>query len=144
MSDNVSSTQLFDLVYQSAKMLRSEYARRLQPMQLTPSHTRVLRQLAGLDEPVKVAELAVRLGIRPRSATGLLSELVTSGLVRRRSNPTDARAVMVSLTPKGKRTWARIVAMADDVASTFFAAVPQQNRNQIAKGLARALDQSKL
>jgi DNA-binding MarR family transcriptional regulator len=144
MSDNVSSTQLFDLVYQSAKVLRTEYAERLQPMHLTPSHTRVLRTLAGLDEPVKVAELAVRLGIRPRSATGLLSELVSSGLVRRRSNPTDGRAVMVSLTPKGRRTWERILAMADDVATTFFASVPQPSRNQMAKGLARALEQRKL
>jgi DNA-binding MarR family transcriptional regulator len=144
MVDDVSSTQLFDLVYQSAKLLRAEYARRLQPMHLTPSHTRVLRTLARLDEPVKVADLAVLLGVRPRSATGLLTELVSSQLVRRRSHPTDGRAVMVSLTPKGRRTWSRIVAMADDVATAFFAPIPQPNRNQIAKGLVRALDESKL
>jgi DNA-binding MarR family transcriptional regulator len=144
MVENVSSTQLFDLVYRSARVLRSEYARRLQPMHLTPSHTRVLRTLANLDEPVKVAELAVLLGIRPRSATGLLSELVTTGLVRRKSHPTDGRAVMVSLTPKGRRTWARILAMADDVASTFFAPLPDANRNQIAKGLGRALEANKI
>jgi DNA-binding MarR family transcriptional regulator len=140
MIDNISSTKLFDLVYQSAKVLRAEYAARLQPMHLTPSHTRVLRTLAGLDEPVKVADLAELLGVRPRSATGLLTELVSGGLVRRRSHPTDGRAVMVSLTPKGRRTWARIVAMADDVATAFFAPVPQPTRNQMARGLSRALE----
>ena len=144
MVDNISSTQLFDLVYQSAKVLRTEYAQRLQPMNLTPSHTRVLRTLARLEAPVKVADLADLLGVRPRSATGLLTELVNGGLVRRRSHPTDGRAVMVSLTPKGRRSWERIVAMADDVATAFFAPIPQPARNQMARGLARALEQNTL
>ena len=61
--------------------------------------TSVLR----LTGPVRPTELARLVGMRPTSLSNYLRRLGDAGLVRRRQDPTDGRAVLVSLTAKGRR-----------------------------------------
>jgi MarR family transcriptional regulator, organic hydroperoxide resistance regulator len=48
--------------------------------------------------------LANERGISPPTATGLIDRLVKAGYVKRSDDPDDRRAVIVSLTQKGKKT----------------------------------------
>ena len=61
--------------------------------------TSVLR-LTGAVRPTALAEI---VGMRPTSLSNHLRRLTESGHVRRRSDPTDGRAALVSLTAKGVR-----------------------------------------
>jgi DNA-binding MarR family transcriptional regulator len=75
----------------------------LEDLGVTPGQLRVLRTLHHADGPLRVSELAERLGIVPRSATSAVDGLETAGLVARASDPGDRRATLVSLTDEGGR-----------------------------------------
>jgi len=58
--------------------------------------------------PLSVAGIARRRGMRRQSASQSVAQLEAAGLVTRASDPTDARAPLVDLTPEGRRTLERI------------------------------------
>lgn len=63
--------------------------------------------LATLSKGVALTqrELANRMNSDPSTVRAMLVLLERSGLVERKSHPTDSRARMVSLTPQGKKTF---------------------------------------
>ncbi|MBK4121020.1 MarR family winged helix-turn-helix transcriptional regulator [Kocuria rhizophila] len=56
---------------------------------------------------VRMTMIAANLGVRTPTATQGVDRLSRAGLVRRDPDPTDARAVLVSLTPAGEEVLAR-------------------------------------
>lgn len=74
----------------------------LEPMGLT--HPQYLVMLALWEhEPLRVSELADRLSLEPATLSPLLKRLEASGHVVRGRDPSDDRAVAVSLSPTGRR-----------------------------------------
>ncbi len=61
---------------------------------------RALRRLAR--RPMSMGELAAALEIDPPNATGVVDDLESLNLARRRPHPTDRRAKVVEATRKGK------------------------------------------
>ena len=61
--------------------------------------------LATLDRrgPHRISELAALQGVAQPSMTVLVGSLAQAGLVARRPDPSDGRAVLVSLTEQGER-----------------------------------------
>jgi DNA-binding MarR family transcriptional regulator len=59
--------------------------------------------------PVRLGELAQRLGITPSTLTRNLARLESDGLVAREADPADARAARVRLTAGGLRAAERVV-----------------------------------
>lgn len=57
---------------------------------------------------VRISHLADHLGIAPRSATEVADALEAAGLVRRSPDPTDRRAVLLTLTDTGRHTLAQV------------------------------------
>ena len=51
-----------------------------------------------------MSSLSERLGVTPRNVTALVDALEEEGLVERRPHPTDRRATIIELTPKGAET----------------------------------------
>ncbi len=72
--------------------------------------------LAIWDAPgMRQAELAIRLGVEPPTVTRMLQRLERSGMVERRSDPHDRRALRVHPTPRSRllegtvrRAWAQL------------------------------------
>lgn len=56
-----------------------------------------------------MSELSRRLMVSNGNVTGLVSRLVREGLIRRRTSPSDRRAQIVCLTPKGERALAAMI-----------------------------------
>ena len=74
----------------------------LEPLGLT--HPQYLVMLALWEEsPLRVSEIARRLSLEPATLSPLLKRLESAGLVARRRDPDDERAVTVGLTPSGRR-----------------------------------------
>lgn len=67
---------------------------------ITFGRSRAVRRLAR--EPMSMREFATAMGIDPPNATGVVDDLESLGLVRRRPHPTDRRAKIVEATRKGK------------------------------------------
>lgn len=73
----------------------------LQGFDLTEQQWRVLRALASLDE-IDVTGLANATFLLAPSLTRILRDLERRKVVRRRADPTDLRAALISLSPRGR------------------------------------------
>lgn len=56
------------------------------------------------DGPMRLAELSQLEQVSAPSTTRLVAELEAQGLVSRRPDPADGRAILISVTPKGTDT----------------------------------------
>ncbi|HTJ64554.1 MAG TPA: MarR family transcriptional regulator [Alphaproteobacteria bacterium] len=77
---------------------------------LTAQQHQALLTIKGFPgrEEVTIGELAERLTLRHHSTVGLVDRLALRGLVNRRSDPDDRRAVLVSLTPEATTLLAKL------------------------------------
>ena len=102
--------QLADLLHGLTKRLRRAQSDGLAPLGLTPAQGRALRMIVRSEdeEPLRMTELADRLGIVPRSVTTVVDALEEAGLVRREVDPRNRRAILLHLTDRG-------VAVRDDL-----------------------------
>ena len=101
MDQEESSAQLADLLHRLTKRLRRSQQSRLAPLGLTPAQEHALRMLARSEEPLRMTELAERLGVVPRSVTTVVDALEQAGLVRRAVDPQNRRAIRLHLTDAG-------------------------------------------
>ena len=114
MSDGSSTTPpasttlleaLADFRYQLRTFLHfSEQA--AQQIHLHPQQHQLLLQIAGAPTGtvVSIAYVADRLGLRHHSAVELVDRSVAEGLLLRTEDPADRRRVLLSITPKARRT----------------------------------------
>ena len=63
---------------------------------------RLVIRIVGRFPGISLGRLARLLGAHPSTTTGLAKRLVRNGLVRTRSDPRDARRVLLGLTAKGR------------------------------------------
>jgi DNA-binding MarR family transcriptional regulator len=93
--------QLADQLFRFTRRLRQAQAEQLAPLGLTPAQERALRMITRGEEPPRMAEIAERLGIVPRSLTTVIDSLEAAGLVRREIDPRNRRAILLHLTERG-------------------------------------------
>jgi DNA-binding MarR family transcriptional regulator len=67
---------------------------------LTMAQAKVLYLVQAM-EPLRMSELAARLGVTLSTTSGLVERLVEASLLTRRDDPADRRQVMLSLTETG-------------------------------------------
>jgi DNA-binding MarR family transcriptional regulator len=105
----VDYATLADLRYQLRRFLgRREAAARA--VGVEPQQYALLLQLKGLEgrRAATIGVLAERLQIRHHSAVELVDRLVARGMVYRRRNGHDGRAVEVALRPAGRAVLRRL------------------------------------
>jgi DNA-binding MarR family transcriptional regulator len=64
---------------------------------------RLVLRIVGTFPGLSAGELARTLHVHPSTLTGILQRLVARGLLRRLTDPSDARRVQLEVTAKGKR-----------------------------------------
>jgi DNA-binding MarR family transcriptional regulator len=132
---------LADLLHRLTKRLRRSQAERLAPLGLTPAQERALRIVARSAEPLRMTELAERLGIVPRSVTTVIDALESDGLVRREIDPGNRRAILLHLTPRGLAVRDELREARRQAAEELFAPLGEQERKTLRE-LLGALDRS--
>lgn len=77
---------------------------------ITPQQHQLMLGIAGFTDTGRatVSELAEFLQERHHSVVGLTDRAALSGLVRRETDPSDRRVVLVSLTPRGRSILKRL------------------------------------
>lgn len=100
--DDRTAVQIADRIARLAHRMRRASMLALEPLGLTPAQSRALRTVARAAAPMRMGELAQRMGIVPRSATSLVEALVTDGLLERSTDPANRRVVLVSLSAGGQ------------------------------------------
>jgi DNA-binding MarR family transcriptional regulator len=81
-------------------LLNDDMTQHLAREGLTTSRAGLLWQVRHRG-PCTQRELADAIGVSPRTITGLVDGLVSTGFVERQPHPTDRRATLVSFTKRG-------------------------------------------
>ena len=129
--------QLADLLQRLTRRLRRAQADRLAPLGLTPAQERALRMITRSAEPLRMTELAGRLGIVPRSVTTVIDALEQAGLVRREIDPRNRRAIRLHLTDRGTAVRDDMREARRQAAEDLFAPLPDGDRKVLAELLGR-------
>lgn len=117
---------------QLVRRLRRLTADETAHLSVTPAQARALRVLGHADGPIRVKDLAMQLGILPRSATSVLDTLEMAGLIRRRPDRRDRRGVIVDLTAAGQ-------ALAQQLSTHANSPLVQQIHQQLPPAQQRLL-----
>jgi DNA-binding MarR family transcriptional regulator len=104
---------------------------------VTHGQFRVLRTLDNADQPLRLSELAARLGIVPRSATSVVDDLEAAGLVERQPDPNDRRATLVDLTPDGRQILTTLRENRRDLMATQLARLSRDEQQTFVRLLQR-------
>ena len=78
-------------------------SRKMQSQFGVTGQQRLVIRIVGAYPGISAGDLARILHLHPSTLTGILQRLNEAGLLRRVTNPDDARRVQLDLTPKGKR-----------------------------------------
>ncbi len=94
-------------------------------------------------ERVRMGDLAEALGVTPRNITTIVDGLEREGLLARRPDPTDRRAILLELTEKGWAHVEQVHALQRDLAERMFAPLNAHERcalygllTRLARGIA--------
>ncbi|MGI8332449.1 MarR family winged helix-turn-helix transcriptional regulator [Actinomadura scrupuli] len=139
METEDTTGQLAELVLRAARRMRRSQAGRLAPLGLTPAQSRALRVISRADEPLRMVDLAERLGVVPRSVTTLVDALETAGLVRRAADPANRRSTLIRLTDRGRDLRADLQQARREAAEDLFAPLSEPQRVALRE-LLTALD----
>jgi DNA-binding MarR family transcriptional regulator len=134
---DATTTRLADVFTHVAKRLRGRWIHQLAPLGLTPGQGRALGAIARAGDGIRMADLAGRLDIVPRSATSVVDGLEEQGLVLRRPDPGDRRSLLVSLTEAGRLLVSRIEEAKRGAAEEMFGTLPPAEREQLLAVLLR-------
>jgi DNA-binding MarR family transcriptional regulator len=124
-----------------SRRLRIQSQKALAPWDVTPGQARALGVLSR-HGPVRLGTLSEHLRIAPRSATEVADALEMRGLVERRDDPTDRRATLIALTPRGEEVTTAIRVARGAEAEEFFARLDADDRAALVRILDALLDQS--
>ena len=91
------------------------------------------RMLATLDadDRQNVRDLAARLGVERSTATRMCDRLVSAGLIERGEDPSDRRAVVISLTGLGREVVAAVTRARRDSVAALLRSFPPARREQL-------------
>ena len=121
--------ELAELVGHAARRLRRGSATLLAPLGLTMAQGRVLRIVA--DGPRRMADIAARLDVVPRTVTPMVDGLEATGLVRRSTDAGDRRSVLVELTAAGRGALAGLDRARRQSASQVFWDLDEPERAEL-------------
>jgi DNA-binding MarR family transcriptional regulator len=91
----------------------------------------------GHQSPCTLNDLAGRIGVDKTQLSRTVARLIARGLVQRRRNPRDNRAVRLSLTPKGQDRHAGIMRAGRKANLSLLAALSARERKQLVDLIER-------
>jgi DNA-binding MarR family transcriptional regulator len=128
----ISAAELTERLLRIAHLIRRASLASMAELDLTPAQSRTLRVISKVDSPIRMGELAATLGVVPRSATGLVDALEHAGLVERTVDPDNRRAVLVTLTQRGRDMQDRMADARRRAGDGIFGALDTPERRKLA------------
>ena len=98
------------------------------------AEVRVLYEIAHRDQPT-AKDLRDELGMDRGYLSRVLARFERSGLLRRRRSEADGRESLLSLTPKGRRTFAPLEARSDEDVSSMLRTLPSPRRRDLVSAM---------
>jgi len=97
----------------------------------------------GRFAPLSVVDLAAKSNLDKGQASRAAQVLVDAGLVRKGADDQDGRGVVLSLTPKGRVRWARVMQLIERRNEEFFGCLSADERVRFGAALDRLIAQAR-
>jgi DNA-binding MarR family transcriptional regulator len=130
---------VLDRVFELTLLLGRDMAESLARDGLTESRAHVVWELHHRG-PCTQRMLADVLNVTPRTITALVDGLESTGFVAREPHPTDRRATLVTLTPRGRASGRTMVAGKRRLARALFSDVAPEVLDGLDLGLREVLE----
>ncbi len=124
------------LLQDVARLMRREFNRRVQDLELTQAQWRAL-SLMCRDPGMRQCELADILEMQPISVARLLDRLEASGWVERKADPSDRRASKLYLTERAEPIMAKLRKNGAETRAYALAGVSDKDRQMLSDILTR-------
>ncbi len=105
--------------------------RQVPSVELTPAQSTALTTVVD-HGPLRMGELAEREQVRMPTATSIIRRVERLGLVRRRPDPEDGRAVLVEVTESGRDLLDRVALERNELLAAMLAELDDEERGAIA------------
>lgn len=102
----------------------------------TLTQARVLFEL-GTQSAVTAREIGDDLGLDRGYLSRMLDQFATQGLIRRRKSAEDGRKILLSLTAKGKKTFASLDRLSQDATSEILSTFSTHQRRRLLNAMGR-------
>ncbi|OMC16139.1 MULTISPECIES: MarR family winged helix-turn-helix transcriptional regulator [unclassified Mycobacterium] len=86
--------------------------------------------------PIRMTDLAAHERVRTPTTTVAIRRLEKIGLVKRSRDPSDLRAVLVDITPRGRAVHAESLANRHAALAAMLSQLPESDLNTLMKALA--------
>jgi DNA-binding MarR family transcriptional regulator len=134
--DSAGDETLPEAFWSVARRLRETSQETLAPWDITPGYLRALRVLRR-HGVMRLSELSDHLRIAPRSTTEVVDALEARGLVQRRPDPGDRRAILAELTEHGAGVVDAIRAARGTESERVFGRLSETDRADLARILRK-------
>jgi DNA-binding MarR family transcriptional regulator len=128
------SRGFFELILAVKRKCQSNEEQIREALRLSPAQFYGLMVLEDGQE-IPGGEFAERMVLSPSRGSRVLNALVLNGYVKTQSSSGDRRAILISLTPKGRRTRQRIVSRMEDCESRICGRLDQRRVAQVRDAL---------
>ncbi|GAA3196071.1 MarR family winged helix-turn-helix transcriptional regulator [Actinocorallia longicatena] len=134
--------QLADLLMRAARRIRHGQSDALAPLGLNPSQARALRVVLRAEAPLRMSDLAARLGIVPRSATTIVDALEAAELLTRVPDPANRRSTLLRPTPRALEVGEALRAARREAAEALFTRLDEGQRAELGELLTLLAEES--
>jgi MarR family transcriptional regulator, transcriptional regulator for hemolysin len=124
------------LLQDVARLMRSDFNRRVEELELTQAQWRALA-LLWRNPGISQRQLAQILEMQPISVARLIDRMQKRGWVERRPDPADRRAVKLYLTERAEPIMTRMRKHAADMRAFALGGVSQKEQKQLLDVLFR-------
>ena len=97
---------------------------------------RVMAVLGGF-APLSANQVCERTAMDKVKVSRAVARLAAAGHLRKAVNPADRRSTLLRLTPKGRRTYSKIVPLARDLEAALTSALGDGERDALVAALAK-------
>jgi DNA-binding MarR family transcriptional regulator len=136
-----SSVDVVERVIAAAQSLRRFSNARLATYRMSVPRARLLAEVRR--RPLqRMGDLTARLGVTGRTLTVMVDALEGEGLLTRRPDRTDRRAVLLELTASGRRCLRRVLRVRDEICEQAVASLTPEERRLLVDLLGRLTAQT--
>jgi len=125
------------LFLQTAQAIEERLEAALVGVDLSVAKYSALKQLAAVDEPLSLSDMAARLVCVRSNVSQLVDRLEADGLVRRVEDPKDRRCVRAALTDLGRERQAAGAQRLESVRGEIVEVLSEVDRGALERALER-------
>jgi DNA-binding MarR family transcriptional regulator len=130
---------LVDTIVRTHFAVRRRFSAALSQQSASMPQVRMLMTLAEAGRPLRMRDLARRLGMSNRTVTPLVDALDRAGLLSRGGDPRDRRAVLVQSTNRGQAEIAALRQTQHEVSAEIAGPLSAEELGQMVRLLRQVL-----